>query len=382
MAPAQSSSRSSTPTRGQGSGLRASGGTITGHLLKITRERIPSTQRQLAERLNMDVTTVQSWETGRRPLTAVSLAQFQTVCRHLLGLNADPELVALLDVASHADAVIACALGNASPRHHDLQGHPLGQWVFTRAATHMIVWALTGTSPAAIPPPPASIPRRRGPSPSSPLLAETERRRLFTHLRRCAEIADRAGDGGTLLRRQAVYLASYDNAPDTHAWLAHMQRPVTFTTTSTSAWSEARSVATSLTRYGEYDRLWAFIEHGMGDDFGELANLNYWAYWLGMDSVPRADDGFMAVRSAHRWDAGALLRALTGRLDRDLGCLDLNVHSVWALLTWRPGLAAADSSLSVNLAGRVSELLDTGTVSPRARRELEQVHYGLRLNGM
>ncbi|MGK5534125.1 helix-turn-helix domain-containing protein [Streptomyces sp. URMC 129] len=380
MTPARPPFRQVTQTRGHGSRTQPSGGGVTGHLLKIVRERLQSTQREFAEQLGVDTTTVQSWETGRRPLPAVSLAQFQTVRRLLLSQGADPELVVLLDVASQADAVIAYTMNSDSSSRRDMEAHPLAQWVFTRTATHLIAWALTGIPPTAMPPAPASPPRRRGPTPPSPLLAEPDRRVFFDRLRRYAEVADRAGDKWALLRRQAVYLCSYDRSPDTHAWLAHMRRPVWLTATSMSAWSDARSVATSLTRHGEQDVLWAFIDQCLSDDSGEVANLNYWAYWLGMDTLPRADDGFMASRTGTRWDAGALLHALADRLEPTLACLDLNVHSVWALLASHPGLPTADSHLASDLAGRVSRLLDLGVGSPRSRRELEQVHYGLRLS--
>lgn len=82
-------------------------------------------------------------------------------------------------------------------------------------------------------------------------MAEPERRIFFAHLRRYTEIADRAGEHGALLRRQALYLCGYDKAPDTHAWLAHM-RSVPQPRRGPVAWADTRSVATSLTRYGEY----------------------------------------------------------------------------------------------------------------------------------
>ncbi|MFD4999771.1 hypothetical protein [Streptomyces buecherae] len=137
-------------------------------------------------------------------------------------------------------------------------------------------------------------------------------------------------------------------------------------------------MATSLTRHGERDALHAFIERGMSDDAGELANLNYWAYWLGLDNLPRSDDAFMAGRA--EWDAKALLRSLVGRMSPELGCIDLNVHSVWSLLAARPGALAADHELSCDLKRQVTRLLDGGVVSTRSRRELDAVHYGLKLN--
>ncbi|WP_234440533.1 hypothetical protein [Streptomyces rimosus] len=125
--------------------------------------------------------------------------------------------------------------------------------------------------------------------------------------------------------------------------------------------------------------LHAFIERGMGNDSGEIANLNYWAYWLGLDRVLRPDDSFMADRTPS-WDAGALLRSLADRLDPGLACVDLNVHSVWALIAARPGAVAAHPGLTADLRQRVERLLDGGAVSRQSRRELDAVQYGLRLS--
>ncbi|WP_220188837.1 XRE family transcriptional regulator [Streptomyces phytophilus] len=334
----------------------------------------------MAEELGVDTTTVQGWESGRRPLTAIPTAQLLSLRRHLLRTGADPALLVLLDDAMEADSVIGYAL-EARHAHEDFRDHPLAGWVFTRSVTHMLTWAINGAAPAALPPPSAPVPRRRGPTPAAPVLSTDERHRFFGHLRRFAEIADAAGEEGALLRRQALYLCSYDSASDTRAWLAEMQsRRTTHLAHAVwaPAWSDARSLATSLTRHGDVEMLHAFIERGMSSDAGETANLNYWAHWLGLDRLPRPDDSFMAGPSFHSWDPGALLRSLVDRLDPALGCVDLNVHSVWALVASRPGLLAADHR--GDLQSRVSLLLDGDRVSSRARRELDSLHYGLRLS--
>ncbi|MGI5450590.1 hypothetical protein ACQEVM_33430 [Streptomyces sp. CA-243310] len=46
--------------------LRA--GLISGFVLRAARTSIPATQQGLAELLAVDLTTVQGWESGRRPL--------------------------------------------------------------------------------------------------------------------------------------------------------------------------------------------------------------------------------------------------------------------------------------------------------------------------
>ncbi|MET7524693.1 helix-turn-helix transcriptional regulator [Streptomyces sp900116325] len=351
---------------------------MSGHLLKVTRERTGRTQAQLAEDLRMDVTSVQGWESGRRPLTATQTGKLREVRRTLLRLGADPALLLLLDEALDADAVLSHAL--AGPPGGDLRDHPLSAWVVTRDTTHMLAWALTGVTPTAIPPHPATT-ARRGPVADSALLGEPERRAVFAHMRRTAELGHRAGDAGALLRRQALYLCSYDDAPDTAAWLAEMRRllPPPRRGHWTPHWADQRSVAASLTRHGDTDTIHAFIADGMGD-LGETANLNYWAYWLGLDPLPQADDTFMVTQPAGSWDGLALLRRLNNRLDPRLGCIDLNVHSVWSLLGTRRGLLAADPRLNDDLAQQVTTLLDGDVVSRQSRAELESVYYGLRLH--
>ncbi|MDX2849301.1 helix-turn-helix transcriptional regulator [Streptomyces sp. PA03-3a] len=374
--PAHAPRRTSATLTGSQARLRE--GVVAGHLLKLTRERTGRTQTQLAEDLRVDATTVQGWESGRRPLTSTQTGKLREVRRTLLRLGADPALLVLLDQALDSDAVLSHAL--AGPPASTLHDHPLSGWVLTRDTIHMLAWALTGSTPTAVPHVPAPA-RRRGPVADSPLLAHAERRIFFEHMRRAAELAHHAGDEGGLLRRQALYLCSYDRSADTGAWLADMQRrlPKPKRGQWTPYWADQRSVAASLTRHGDIDPIHAFIADGMGD-LGEQANLNYWAYWLGLDPVPQADDTFMVTRPAGSWDGQVLLRALTGRLDPALGCIDLNVHSVWALLGARRGLLSTDPHLNADLHQRVVTLLDSSVVSRQSRSELESIHYGLRLH--
>ncbi|MGA5701612.1 helix-turn-helix domain-containing protein [Peterkaempfera bronchialis] len=347
-------------------------------MLKITRERTGHTQQQFAEALRMDTTSVQGWESGRRPLTAISVGKLREVRRTLLRMGADPGLLVLLGEATDADTLISYALSGRSGS--DLHEHPLAGWVVNRDTTHMIAWSLTGKAPAAFPPSTSTKTRRRGPVADAPLLGADERIALFAHLRWAAELGHRAGDAGALLRRQALYLCSYDEAPDTASWLADMRRHLAAPTRGrwTPHWADYRSVAAGMTRHGNLDGIHAFLSYGM-DDIGETANLNYWAYWLGLDPLPRADDSFMVARS-NSWDRLALLRRLTDRLQPHLGCIDLNVRSVWSLIGSRPGLLAADPALNTALGQRVCDLLDSDVVSRRSRADLESVHYGLRLH--
>ncbi|MFJ6463490.1 helix-turn-helix domain-containing protein [Streptomyces sp. NPDC091387] len=63
-------------------------GAVTGHLFKVIREHVPRTQDELAEALGVDKTTVQGWESGRRPLTSTQAGNLRAISRTLLRLGA------------------------------------------------------------------------------------------------------------------------------------------------------------------------------------------------------------------------------------------------------------------------------------------------------
>ncbi len=61
------------------------------------------------------------------------------------------------------------------------------------------------------------------------------------------------------------------------------------------------------------------------------------------------------------------------------GYVDLNIHSVWALLQVRPNLLRSSEAARA-LRGRLAVMLDGGQpLSPRARRELESIQCAIRL---
>ncbi|MQS07335.1 helix-turn-helix domain-containing protein [Streptomyces alkaliphilus] len=352
---------------------KRAGGTITGYVLRLARESIPATQSGLAERLGVDLATMQGWESGRRPLMNMKAGALLDLRRRLPAIGADPVLVHLMDAAMDADRVITSTL---DPPGGSADQHPLAVWVHTRATAHMIAWSLNGTPPRTLPrlPPP----RRRGAVPPGPVLTAAEREEFFENLRATTESAHRAGDSAPLLRRQALYLASYDRGPGGSAWTAHAlhaRRGVLSSRGWTPHWPEARSTATALARQGDPQPLIDFIDRALvDDDVGEAANLNYWAYWLGAAPGPQADDRFMHHRDP-AWDPITLLRLLITGLHEAPGYIDLYVHSLWALLHAHPWLPQAVPSLVTELDLRAQRLLDGGRISGRSRRELEAVHY-------
>jgi DNA-binding transcriptional regulator YiaG len=62
-----------TLTDGQGS---RSTGIVSGFVLKLARQSASLTQEQLAEALTVGVSTIQRWESGRRPLAAMNAGDF------------------------------------------------------------------------------------------------------------------------------------------------------------------------------------------------------------------------------------------------------------------------------------------------------------------
>ncbi|MFJ7243759.1 helix-turn-helix domain-containing protein [Kitasatospora sp. NPDC098652] len=357
---------------------------ITGYLLKVIREQIPLTQEELAGRLGLDKSTVQGWESGRRPLSATRAGNLVALRLRLIRLGAPVALVDLLDTAMEADLLLSQIL-HTRPDSQSLGEHPLAAWVLNRDTTHMLGWAISGVLPGAVAAH-LNIPAaRRGPVSASPLLGADIRSLFFGNLRETSDAAERSTSGTALLRRQAWYLSAYDDTWDAADWFTGMRRRGTMTAQVigwSSQWAEARSVAASLARQGDPALMRDFIDRSMADhDEAEAANLNYWAHWLGLDTRTHVDDTFMAHRGRPSWSSGSLLRAFAERLDRAFEYTDLYIHSIWALTIAHRGVFEADPHAARELSAAAQLLLDGNTLSVRSRRELESVHYGLRVGG-
>lgn len=201
---------------------RTGGAGIRGYVLKTIRQTVGLTQdqEQLAEKVQVDVSTLQGWESGRCPLMAIPAGSYLRL-RHLLHrLGASPRLLVQLDTALEADRFIGYMLASDGPI--DLDNHPLATWVITRPFTELVAWPFTGTVPSELKE--AAPLQRRGLSAAGPVLAADERRHMVDHLQAAAEQAEKDSVEGALLRRQAHYVAGFDKSSQTVEWLAVMQR--------------------------------------------------------------------------------------------------------------------------------------------------------------
>jgi transcriptional regulator with XRE-family HTH domain len=201
-----------TLTGGQGS--RATG-VVSGFVLKLARRSAALTQEKLGEALAVDVTTVQGWESGRRPLAAMNAGDFLRLSARLSRLGAPASIRRHFREAVEADQVLSTGVV-AGASWVDADTHPLAASVHRRTITNLITWPITGNMPSHLHEFTARVPRR-GPTPNHPSLRADERTRFLDHLLTVAERGTHADEA--LLRRQAVYILSFDGRSHVVDWL-------------------------------------------------------------------------------------------------------------------------------------------------------------------
>ena len=223
-------------------------GVIAGQVLQLARRSAGLSQEALAELLDVSLDTLQGWESGRRRLPATRIEALVEVRHELVAAGADHQVVAALEPALDADWLIGRTLEARG------RAHPLAVLVTTRQVHDLLVWALTGHRPSWL------LGHHAGAGNGRPGLGAPERRAMFARLRELAEGADSRREEGTQLRRQATFLAAYDPASDTDAWLASQPAANPQPGAWSPEWVAARSRAVTEAARGNPERLRWFID--------------------------------------------------------------------------------------------------------------------------
>jgi transcriptional regulator with XRE-family HTH domain len=357
-------------------------GIVAGYVLKLARESIGLTQPALAVALEVDTDTLQSWESGRRSLAATNVRDFVRLRLRLLHLGVAANVIDSIDDALSADYILGSVL-HARPDDADPAEHPLAAWLLPRVVSTMLAWPLIGRPPAAHLEP-ARQRRRRGPVPGGPTLTSAERARFFANLRTAADrlrgsrLAQH--DRRALFAHQAYYRAAWDTTPASTEWLRLAYADHTSTSGSLHRWSAdwlgARALVLGLSFHGDPEPLRHFVRAGFQSDQTEIANLNYWAYWVGELGERQKSHAFMPRADVYeRWSGGRLTAHLVYKLDNGPD-VELNVHTLARLLE-RPAprhFLEHDVALAAALRAAVDQLTaDRTRVSAHARRELEGI---------
>lgn len=363
-----------TLTDGQGS--RATG-VVSGFVLKLARQSAALTQEKLAEVLSVDVTTVQGWESGRRPLAAMNAGGFLRLCGRLPRCGAPAATGRHLLEAIEADQVLSTGI-TAGATWVDADTHPLAASVHRWTITNLITWPITGKIPQHLHEFTSKV-SRRGPAPTYPSLGADERTRFLDHLLTVAERGTHADEA--LLRRQAVYLLGFDGRPQVVDWLrAELnragRRAVQHGDITGLLWTRSASVA--LASAGDHTHLHDFVDHTT-DARAEVANLNYWAYWIGELNDGQTSDAFMLDDDTRSWTGVRVLRHLTHRLDPDSPHLPLNLYTLHALIASRPSLLDGRPAGRASLAEVLAKLASTDRLTRTGRDQLAGLQYALRI---
>jgi hypothetical protein len=335
------------------------------------------TQEKLAEVLSVDVTTVQGWESGRRPLAAMNAGDFLRLCGRLSRLGAPGSTGRHLREGIEADQVLSTGV-TAGAAWVDPNTHPLAASVHRWTITNLITWPITRKMPQHLHEFTAKVPRR-GPAPIYPSLSADERIRFLDHLLTVAERGTRSDEA--LLRRQAVYLLGFDSRPQVVDWL-HAEwnraghRPVEHG--DITGLLEARSASVALASAGDSTHLHDFVDR-MTDTRAEVANLNYWAHWIGELSDDQTSDAFMLDGDIRSWAGIRLLQHLTNRLDPASLHLPLNLHTLHALIASRPSLLGGRPAIRASLAEVLAKLASTDCLTRTGRDQLAGLQYALRI---
>ncbi|MFD0202425.1 MULTISPECIES: helix-turn-helix domain-containing protein [Saccharothrix] len=351
---------------------------MAGFVLKLSRQAAGLTQEKFAELLGVDPTTVQGWESGRRPLAAIGAGELLKLGARLSRAGAPASTGRHLGEAIEADLVLATGI-TAGDSWVDPDHHPLAAAVHRRTLTNLITWPFTGSTPPQLGEFIPKVPRR-GPVTTRPLLHVDERTRFLDHL---VHVTERAGYASEpLLRRQAVYLLGFDRRAHVVDWLRdewHRVGRRTIPGDDVTGLLEARSASVALAATGEGEHIHDFVSRMSDRD--EVANLNYWAYWIGELGDVRTDDSFMRDVDTRSWSGSVLLAHLSNRLDPTTPHLPLNLHTLHALVASRPELLDGRPRLRASLTESLDRLASGDSLTRTGRDQVAGLRYALRIFG-
>jgi hypothetical protein len=335
-------------------------GRVAGTVLAAIRGRIARTQEQLAAELGVGLTTVQAWESGRRPLINGRFADVQRLQRHLRTAGAGAELLHLLDRALAVDSIFA----DFRPGEPDR--HPLALVVADRTMTELLAWPLGG-----------ELPRQLDGTGARLDLPADVRDAVAANLRATVDLAAaRAEDSATtaLLRRQVSFLVKPN--PASRDWLREQLAGDTRAIPDLRRWSPqwpvARMQAVMAAAMGDPEPVRRFIAQGLASDDGITANVNYWAYWVGEHNTIWATDAQM-TRPNGEWSGEVLLDSLLEGVVY-APYRDLVAHALWTLLRRSPQLARG-RGWRRRIVAAAGQALDEGRLAPDARRQVGQVAF-------
>lgn len=111
----------------------------------------------------------------------------------------------------------------------------------------------------------------------------------------------------------------------------------------------------------------------------EVANLNYWAYWIGESADDQVGDEFMAYDDPNQWVGAHLLHHLTNRLEPASRHLPLNLHTVHALVASRPMLLTGWPAARAALAEALERIASSDALTRTGRDQVAGLRYALRI---
>ncbi|BAL92740.1 hypothetical protein AMIS_75200 [Actinoplanes missouriensis 431] len=141
---------------------------------------------------------------------------------------------------------------------------------------------------------------------------------------------------------------------------------------------EARSASVALAVAGDSTHLYDFVEH-MTNQAEEVANLNYWAYWIGELSDDKTNDDFMLTADTRSWAGSRLLRHLMERLDPASPQRPLNICTLHALIASRPELLNGRPAVRTSLTEVLDKLAATADLSRSERDRIAGLQYANRI---